>query len=260
MRRYGLWLVIVAAMMTTGATTGSGAGPLRVYCTGAVQGIMEQLTADLTQGAGMPLQFTFGTAGAIRDRVQAGELADVVIASDAAITQLAQGGILLPDRRVVVGTVVLGVAARDGVAPLIDLGTPEAFARLLVGARSVAHADPSCGATAGIYLAGLIQKLGIAPDLAGKTVLAANGRDVAQRVASGQAELGITFISEIIPVGGVHVAALLPEGLQNPTTYVAGIPSRTADRTAAEAFLRTLASPATRARLKAAGFTENTPP
>jgi len=233
-----------------------GAGTLRVLGTGAVQGVVEQLAADLAGRAGVPLSLTFGTAGAVRDRVRGGEAADVVIATDLAIQQLAADGFVDAVPRAVVGRVGLGLARRDEAGmPGQATMTPDVFTRTLLEARSIAFADPASGATAGTYLAALIGRLGIAAVIRSKLVLCANGRDVAQRVARGEAEVGITFVSEFIPVPGVRVAAMLPESLQNYTTYVAAVAARSTNKRSAEAVLRHLTSPEARQVLRAAGFT-----
>ncbi len=48
----------------------------------------------------------------------------------------------------------------------------------------------------GQYFSGLLQRLGVADDIKGKAVLSKGGRDAAERVARGEAEIGITFPSE----------------------------------------------------------------
>ncbi|MGE3842799.1 MAG: molybdate ABC transporter substrate-binding protein [Vicinamibacterales bacterium] len=228
---------------------------LRVVGTGAVQGVVEELAPLLAERAGIPLTLTFGTAGAVRDRIRAGEPADVVIATDVVIQQLVEDGLVDASPRSIVGRVGLGVARRDdGTASGREAVTPEGFTRMLLEARSIAFADPASGATAGTYLASLIERLGIAPRLRSKLVLGANGRDVAQRVARGEAEIGITFVSEFLPIAGIRVVAMLPESLQNYTTYAAAIANRSAHKRRAVAVLDHLAGPTTQNARRAAGF------
>ncbi len=91
-----------------------GAGPLRVHGIGSVQGVMERLAEDLGRQVGTPFDFTFGTAGVIRDKVQAGEPADVVVATDVAIDQLATAGKVFTGSRTILGHSGLAVAIREG--------------------------------------------------------------------------------------------------------------------------------------------------
>ena len=77
---------------------------------------------------------------------------------------------------------------------------------------------------------------------------------MAAPVAEGRAEIGTTFISEVLPVKGVKVVGPLPGELHNANTYTAAIPAGSASREAAAALLRALTDPATRARWSAAGL------
>ena len=72
--------------------------------------------------------------------------------------------------------------------------------------------------------AALLQKLGIAEEVNRKAVLGKRGYEVAQAVADGRAEIGTTFISEILTVQGVTVVGPLPGALHNANTYTAAIP------------------------------------
>ena len=73
-------------------------------------------------------------------------------------------------------------------------------------------------------------------------------------MADGRAEIGTTFISEILPVKGAKVVGPLPGELHNANTYTAAIPAGSAAREVAAVFLRALTDPATRARWVAAGL------
>ena len=79
-------------------------------------------------------------------------------------------------------------------------------------------------------------------------------RDAAGKVASGQAELAITFPSEIVPVKGAKVGGMLPESLQNYTVYAAAIPVASEKPDVAQAYLAALIATAARPRWVAAGF------
>jgi len=85
-------------------------------------------------------------------------------------------------------------------------------------------------------------------------VLGKRGYEVAQAVADGRAEIGTTFISEILTVPGALVIGPLPGDLHNSNTYTAAIPQSAAAAEAAKALLQALSDPATRARWSAAGL------
>ena len=125
---------------------------------------------------------------------------------------------------------------------------------MLLNARSIALTDPGVGGTAGIYLAGLLERMGIAATIKPKVQWQKNGFFTAQAVAQGEAELGMTQFSEIVAVKGAVIAGPLPEPLQAVTTYCAGIFTASKAQDTARAFIDKLLSPALHARWKAAGF------
>ena len=61
--------------------------------------------------------------------------------------------------------------------------------------------------------------------IAKKAIHAKGGIDISQKVARGEAEIGVTLISEIVPVKGARMAGPLPEALQLWTVYTSAIPA-----------------------------------
>jgi molybdate transport system substrate-binding protein len=226
---------------------------IKVLSAGAVQSMVTALGAEFERETGNKLNLVFNTAGALRERIQNGELADLVILSQSAIHSLEKPGMFVPGSVTDLGRTVTGVAVKQG-APLPDISTPEAFKRALLNARSVAYTDPKAGGSGGIMFAGLLQKLGIADEINKKAVLGKRGHEVAVSIADGRAEIGTTFISEILPVKGVKVVGPLPGELHSGNTYTAAIPAGSASRAGATAFLRKLTSSAIRDRWTAAGL------
>ena len=100
----------------------------------------------------------------------------------------------------------------------------------------------------------MLERLGIAEAVNQKAVLGKRGYEVAQAVADGRAEIGTTFISEILTVPGARMIGPLPGDLHNSNTYTAAIPKAAAAPEAAKALLQALSDPATRARWSAAGL------
>ncbi len=125
---------------------------------------------------------------------------------------------------------------------------------MLLNARSIALTDPGVGGTAGIYLAGLLERMGIAEIVNPKVQWQKNGFFSTQAVANGDAELGLTQMSEIVAVKGAVVAGPLPDPLQSITTYCAGIFTNGKAQDKARAFIDRLCSPALHDKWKKAGF------
>ncbi|MGA9081914.1 MAG: molybdate ABC transporter substrate-binding protein [Pseudolabrys sp.] len=226
---------------------------IKVMSAGAVRAMVAALSAEFEGETGKKLNVNFGTAGSLRERIKNGETVDLVILSESAIAELAKLGLVESESLTDLGRTVTGVIVREG-APIPDISTPDAFKRSLLKARTVAYTDPKAGGSGGIMFSALLEKLGIADEINKKAVLGKGGHDVAVSVAEGRAELGTTFISEVLPVKGAKVIGPLPGELHNSNTYTAAIHSGSASRQDAEALLRKLTDRATRPRWIAAGL------
>ena len=226
---------------------------IKVMSAGAVKSVVSALGAEFERDTGAKLNFNFGTAGSLRERIKDGETADLVVLSESAIAELAKLGLVVADSVVDVGCTVTGVVIREG-GPVPDISTPDAFKRAFLNARSVAYTDPKAGGSGGIMFAALLEKLGIADAINKKAVLGKSGHDVTTSIAEGRADIGTTFISEVLPVKGARVVGPLPGDLHIANTYTAAIHVQATARRAAEGLLQKLTDPATRPRWIAAGL------
>ncbi len=226
---------------------------LKIMCARSMNEVVTALAYDFTSTTGHEVELSFGTVGALQQRLDAGETADVVISGQPAIEALDKAGRLAPKSRADIATVRIGVAVRDG-APAPDISTPEAFRQALVNARAVAFSDAAVGGSAGVYLARMFTELGLADAIKAKGMPQQNGGEVAKRVAGGEAEIGMTLIAEIVPVPGVRVIGPLPRPLGADTTYCAGVMATSNVRGAALAFIAALKQPDRRTVWKEAGF------
>jgi molybdate transport system substrate-binding protein len=110
----------------------------------------------------------------------------------------------------------------------------------LLDAKSIAF--PPEGQS-GIYLVGLIERLGLTAALKDKLKRIANGPLTGETVAKGEAEIGITPIGELLAVKGVSLVGPLPPPVQNYIVQTAGISAAPAQGAAARDFLKFLAAP-----------------
>src|SRR5262249_11250029 len=154
--------------------------------------------------------------------------------------------------RCVIGSTGIALAVRTG-APEPDISNVDAFKATLLGARSIAVSSPAVGGSAGGYFAALFARMGIAESLEKKCLGQQSGGDVARRVADGEAELGLTQLSEMLPVKGITVVGALPGPLANDTVYCAGVPSGCERLDLATAFIGEFSSPEARSLLTATG-------
>ena len=247
-----VWLGALVAAVATAAVGHAQAAEVKVLSAGAVRAIVTDLAEAFHQETGHTVTLAFGTVGVIRQKLTAGEPVDVVIMSDAAIDETARQGAVVPGTRTDIARTGMGVAVREG-APKPDISTVEAFKQALLKAKSVGYIDPASGGSSGIYVAGLLDKLGIAEQIKPKAKLQKGGH-VSDLVKAGEAEIGIHQTSEIVGQAGVTLVGPLPKDIQNYTTYAVGLGSGAKQAEAARAFIKVLTGPSAAAVLKTAGM------
>jgi len=226
---------------------------IKVMSAGAVQSMVTALGKEFAAANGHELDLNFATVGSLRERLSGGEKTDLAILSESAVAALAKTSLFVPGSIKNLGRTRTGVVIREG-APKPDIATVEAFKRTLLNAKAVSYSDPKGGGSSGTFFADLLERLGIAGQVNKTAVLKKRGFEVAQAVMDGEADIGTTFISEILTIKGAVVAGPLPGDLDNPNTYTAAIPLGAAQADAAAALLAALSDPANRPRWTAAGL------
>src|SRR5712691_12206386 len=108
--------IISLRLALFGITAGSTAraAEIKLLCAVASQPAMVALIPDFEKSSGHKVTTSYGTAGAVADRVQKGEAADIVINSGPLIDQLQAQGKVVADSRVTLAKVGVGVFVRKG--------------------------------------------------------------------------------------------------------------------------------------------------
>ncbi len=234
------------------SSSAAGAAEIKVLTAGAFKAILLATVPDFETATGHKVTLDNATVGVLTQRIEGGEAFDLAVMGPGPIDQLTAKGKFAAASKVALARVGVGVVVKDG-APKPDIGTIDAFKRALLAAPSVAYIDPKAGGSSGIYIADLLQKLGIADQVNAKAKLIQGGA-VAEHIAKGEAALGLHQISEILPVQGVSLVGPLPAEIQNYTVYAGAIGATARDPAAARALLERLASPQTAMVLKAKGM------
>ena len=229
------------------------AAQLKLLVGGAMSQPFREVGAAFEKKTGNTLDFTIDTTGALQNKLRAGEKADLILVSSPGMDALIKEKRVIESSRVDLARALIGVSVKAG-APSPDLASVDGFRRAVLAARTLSYVDPKAGGTSGNYMAGLFQKMGLADQIKGKIVFRDQGSRVADAVANGDAELGITFISEMKPNKGVRVVGPLPEAIQSPTVYAAAIPLGAPNAEGARAFLSMMASPDSRGAIMRAGL------
>ena len=220
----------------------ASADTLKVLTTGAFKQVVQALAPAFEQRTGHQVQISNDTAGALVKRIEQGESFDVVVLTPAALDNLAKRGTVVGTSVVPLAQVGIGVAVAQG-QPQPPMRTVEDFVQALRQARKVAYIDPKSGGSSGIYLEGLFRQLQVDAVVHAKAVLVHGGL-VAEKLVSGEADLAIHQISEILPVGGAQLVGPLPESIQNYTRYAGAVSTQTPRAELARDFLHSFTTPA----------------
>lgn len=230
-----------------------GVAMLKVFCARSMHVAVTTLSRRFTEDWGAAPDIVFEPMGALQARLAAGETADVLILTAAAIGDLLTSGSLVFDSCARIGCAPIGIAIREG-APAPDIATPGAFKETLTAARAIALSDPAVGGSAGIYLRELFERLGLAQTIAAKTVAQKSGVAAADAVGRGEADLAMTFIPELLQGKGVRILGALPPPYGHSVAYTAAVSAHSTLPDAARAFIATLTAPETAGVWAAAGF------
>jgi molybdate transport system substrate-binding protein len=245
-------LGVAMVLMAAGAPRGAAAAEIKVLKAGAFKQVLLVLVPDFEKQTGHKVILENDTVGALTKRIEGGEAFDLAVLTPAAVNDLSTKGKFVAGSRTNLGRVGVGVVVKEG-APKPDISSVDAFKKTLLAAKSVAYIDPAAGGSSGIYVAGLLDKLGIAADVKPKAKLIPGGA-VAEHIARGEAEIGIHQISEILPVKGITLIGPLPADIQNYTVYAAGLGANGKESEAAKALLKTLSGPGAADVLKSKGM------
>lgn len=243
----------LALVMALLAALPARADELVVLSAAALKGAFADAAQQYHAATGDTVRFVYGTAGGIRDKATAGEPADVVIVPPPPLDALGKSGLVEIATRRDIGAVLLGAGVRTG-ADTKAFTDEASFKAALLAAPAIGMADPATGATSGIFLAKLLDRLGVTDAVKPKLHLYPEGQVAMEAVARGEAALGLGQVSEIVPVQGVTLLAKLPQSLQLRTIYAGAVATHAHDAAKAAKLLAFLSGPELSAALAHNGF------
>jgi len=241
--RWSTWLA-GAAIAFSGAAF---AAEVRVMISAGFFGVYAQLAPAFEKASGHKLVTTRGPSmgdspEAIPTRLARGEPADVVIMDGHGADELVKRGDARAETRTALAKSQVGMVVKDGAAKP-DIGSVEAFRKVLLDAKSIAYSDSGSGT----YLSTkLFPQMGLAEQLAPKSRKVRgppSGEPVAAVVARGEAEIGFQQVSELIHVAGVTFVGALPAELQPGFSFAGAVTAKAKEPEAAAALLKFLSSP-----------------
>jgi molybdate transport system substrate-binding protein len=222
---------------------------MKVMTSNALRTVLGELAPAFERAHGHKISASYDPAQRMLKRIAAGETADLAISSAIAIDGLANQGVIAAGSRRILARYGVGIAVRAG-APKPDIGSVEAFKRALLDAKSVAC---TVEGASGIHFTKLIERLGIAEQVNAKARRRAGGL-IGELVASGEADLAVQQIPELMAVPGIELVGPLPQALQVNSVLAAGVFAASKQPEAAQALIEFLATPDSVRVFKAKGF------
>lgn len=207
---------------------------IKVLCTIGMRAVLDEVAPTFSIANKIDIERVYDSSVALMSRIASGESGDVAVFTAGAIEDLIRQGKVTA--RTDLARSFVGIAVKAG-APQPDISTPEAFKAAMLAAKSIARSETGAS---GLYFASLIQRLGLADALGAKIIV----RDdiVGKIAASGEAQIAVQQISELMQADGVDIVGPLPDALQSVTVFSAGVFTDSAAAAQAKAFVVHLAS------------------
>jgi molybdate transport system substrate-binding protein len=227
---------------------------LRILSAGAAQGVVEAIRVPFRAASGVDLDATFGAVGALAEKLRAGERCDVVILTAAMIADLERNAQVLPGTGAPLGRVRTGVAVRAG-DPLPAIADRAQLAAALRAAPAV-YVPDMARSTAGVHVADVLRRLGLADELAPRLSIHPNGATAMRALAAAteRGAIGCTQITEIRYTSGITLVGPLPAEFELATVYTVAVSAMAREPALARRFAEMIAGPSQRSLRQKAGF------
>ena len=193
------------------------AAEIHVWTARALATVLAEVGAEFERTTGHTLDVSVGLPSEFDERFDKGDPLDLLISVPAPVEGWTKGGKLVATTRTEISRSGIGVEVRAG-APRPDIHSVEAFKHALLDAKSIAYLRVGSG----LYLEGLLERLGIAEAIASK-VTRPESDIVSDLVAKGEVELGMVVITQILTTPGVELVGPLPPEIQSYVTFVAAV-------------------------------------
>jgi molybdate transport system substrate-binding protein len=226
----------VAVLAVLSVSRPATAAEITVLTNMGVVSAVRDLAPAFERVSGHKVIVSFEVGNAMMHKINANVPADLVTLGPDAIDGLIKQGKVVS--RLNFARAGIGVAVKGG-AQRPDIGNAEAFKQSMLAAKSIAYSRTGAS---GVYVAKLMQRLGIAEQLKDKTKLV-DGVPVAELVAKGEVEIGMQQINVILPVAGVDYIGPLPPALQGHVPFAVGLLAVSKEPEAAQAMIRFMTSP-----------------
>jgi molybdate transport system substrate-binding protein len=211
---------------------------LTVLCSNGLRAVLSEVAPEFERASGHQLAISYSVSAELKRRIEGGERFDVAILTPGLMADMIRGGHITASSRAVLARSPMALAIRRGAAKP-DVRTVDSLKASLLASRSIAFAKEGSG---GVYLMGLLKRLGLFDKMTPKFKPTTTGDDVSKAVAAGEAELGVLPLSEILPVPGVELAGAFPADVQDYSVMVGGASASAGQSPAVKALMSFLTS------------------
>jgi molybdate transport system substrate-binding protein len=227
---------------------------LNILSGGAAQGLVGSLAPAFKAQTGFDIAGEFGAVGAMADKLRRGMPTDIVILTAALLATLAEEKLVVAASISDVGLVETALAVRASDPKVV--ARDEAGLREALLASDAIFVPDTKASTAGIHVAKVLARLGIADTVAARLKIFPNGATAMRELAASDARrpIGCTQSTEIIVTNGVVLSGSLPPGCELATMYTAGVTTKAAHPSQASALIGLLTGAGQREQRERAGF------
>jgi molybdate transport system substrate-binding protein len=184
--------------------------------------------------AGVDIEIEFAMSPTVVERLNKGEMADLVILTKEGMAGMAKAGAVGPATDLVSSDV--GIAVADS-APLPVIKNAADLVVFLKSTPSIAYSKRGAS---GLHFAKLIEELGVADIVKPKAVVIDEGL-TATRLLKGEVAAAVQQVAEL-RFGGAKQIAFLPEALQSHAVYTVAPLKRSSRNAEQAAVIRALTS------------------
>jgi molybdate transport system substrate-binding protein len=229
------------------------ADEVKVLSAGAMQRGLVTVAAKFKEKSGNQVQIRYATAPELKKIFAEGTApADVILAPNPTLAELATAGKIAPDTQKEIGGVGSAVLVRLD-APLPDVSSFAAFKRALTEADALVYNR----ASSGVYIDSMLQKVGLYDEVQSRIVRVDDGEAVTMRIKQGHGkEIGFGGYTDVLhnqDAGDIKLVGPIPDEVQNYTMYYSALIAAAPNSSSARAFLAYLETPEAQAILTASG-------
>ena len=223
---------------------------VQILCSNGIRAAVEKLLPGWERSLKTHIKIQYGASANFKRSIEGGEGFDLAILTPPLVEDLIKQGKIAAGSETEIASTGVGFAVRAGV-PKPDVTTPDAIKQLLLKAKSIGYVKQGASTTA---IVNLFDRLGISNEIPNKIIYQPGAAESMASVASGQVEVGIALISEVLSVPGVQLAGPFPADYQARITMAAGISASSTNHEVAGKIVKALTGADAARTIKATGL------